>query len=169
MRQTEGIDRIRAARESLQGITPLLRDCGKRCGAACCSPDEEGRGGMLLFPGEEALYEPAPDWATLTETDWLVNGKPLYLLTCNGACPRAERPLACRLFPLTPVVERGAVSVCLDVRAWPVCPLMEHGVSGLSPAFVHAAKEAVARLCGDADLRAYIEALTVRLAAYSIL
>ena len=35
--------------------TPLMTDCGALCGAACCQPDEDGQGGVYLFPGEEAL------------------------------------------------------------------------------------------------------------------
>ena len=60
-------DTVRAAREMLEKVTPLKGDCGRVCGAACCRPDETGRGGMLLFPGEEALYAPWPDWARLEE------------------------------------------------------------------------------------------------------
>ena len=41
--------------------TPMLTDCGLMCGAACCQPDEDGQGGMLLFPGEEGLYDPLPE------------------------------------------------------------------------------------------------------------
>lgn len=52
---------LRTAREIMCNITPLRFDCGRLCGAACCAPDEEGDGGMLLFPGEEALYEPLPE------------------------------------------------------------------------------------------------------------
>ena len=37
--------------------TPMLNDCGLLCGAACCQPDEDGQGGVHLFPGERALLE----------------------------------------------------------------------------------------------------------------
>ncbi|MDR0928464.1 MAG: hypothetical protein LBM74_01980 [Oscillospiraceae bacterium] len=158
--------RILAARALLQEITPLKTDCGKRCGAACCQPDADGQGGMLLFPGEEALYDPAPDWATITESPIVIAGKPLLFLTCEGQCPRGERPLACRIFPLTPAIQDGEPTVRLDIRAWPVCPLMPHGVHGLSQPFVAAAQTATALLCEEAAARAYIQWLTDALTDY---
>ncbi len=166
MCQTDGIATIRAARALFADVTPLSRDCGRLCGAKCCKPDADGQGGMILFPGEEALYDPAPDWASLSDSDFVIGGAPLKLLTCGGTCPRAGRPLSCRIFPLTPVAAEGRAAARLDLRAWPVCPLMEYGQKGLSPAFVRAAKEAAALLWRDARCRAYIEALTARLEAY---
>ena len=53
MTETEA---LLAARALLADVTPLRTDCGRCCGAACCAPDEDGQGGMLLFPGEEALF-----------------------------------------------------------------------------------------------------------------
>jgi Fe-S-cluster containining protein len=159
-------ERILAARTLLQDITPLKTDCGRRCGAACCKPDADGQGGMLLFPGEEALYDPAPDWATITESPIVIEGKPLLFLTCDGHCPREERPLACRIFPLTPALKDGKPIVQLDIRAWPLCPLMPHGVSGLSRDFVAAAQAGAALLCEEATARAYIAWLTDTLADY---
>lgn len=47
---------LNRARELLLSLTPLNHDCGMLCGQACCAPDEEGQGGMMLFPGESALY-----------------------------------------------------------------------------------------------------------------
>ena len=35
----------------------MLTDCGLLCGAACCQPDEDGQGGVHLFPGERAGLE----------------------------------------------------------------------------------------------------------------
>ena len=40
-------------RALLEEVTPLRRDCGALCGAACCSSLEGEETGMLLFPGEE--------------------------------------------------------------------------------------------------------------------
>ena len=51
-----------AARELLEDVTPLWRDCGRACGGACCQSDEDGQGGVYLFPGERTLLEDA-DWA----------------------------------------------------------------------------------------------------------
>lgn len=47
----ELLEPILAARKLLENMTPLKRDCGRACGAACCQSDEDGQGGMLLFPG----------------------------------------------------------------------------------------------------------------------
>ena len=56
----EPLDTVMAARALLKDLTPLKRDCGRSCGAACCQSDEDGQGGMLLFPGEEKLYAALP-------------------------------------------------------------------------------------------------------------
>lgn len=143
---------LAGAREKLAAVTPLARDCGALCGASCCAPDEDGRGGMLLFPGEEAHYRTLPRGFALARTA----GGPL--LTCEGACAREERPLACRVFPLMFAVENGEAGVRLDPRAWPLCPLMPSGISGLRPDFVGAAREAARMLCACPEQRAFIEA-----------
>lgn len=89
------------ARALLTEVTPLKADCGRLCGAACCLPGEDGEAvGMLLFPGEAALYESA-SWAQLLPAHYRLGDEPGQLLVCGGHCPRAERPLACRVFPLT--------------------------------------------------------------------
>jgi len=159
-------DKIRAARALLLNETPLRRDCGAICGAACCQPDEDGRGGMLLFPGEEPLYDPCPDWASLSETPIVIHGKQLLFLTCGGRCPREDRPLACRVFPLAPTAQRQRATVALDIRAWPVCPLMQSGMGGLSRAFIAAGQSAAELLLTDEACKFYIELLTIQLEAY---
>lgn len=161
-------DRIIAARAMLEMLTPLRQDCGLRCGAACCQADEDGQGGMLLFPGEEALY-PGADWYVLDDMGISVGGRPLTLLTCDGTCPRGERPLACRVFPLTPVARDGGPGVALDARAWPVCPLMPHGMGGLSRDFVAAVRAMAALLWEDPACARYIEWLTAQQAAFTSL
>lgn len=160
-------DTVRAAREMLEKVTPLKGDCGRVCGAACCRPDGTGRGGMLLFPGEEALYAPWPDWARLEEAGifpWTAGAEAAGV---PGRVPaRLERPLACRLFPLTPVAREEGAGVDMDVRAWAVCPLMEHGRRGLNPAFVRAAEEAARLLWEEPACRRFIRALTAHLEAW---
>lgn len=153
-------DRILAARALLETVTPLAGDCGRRCGAACCQPDEEGKGGMLLLPGEEALYMPPPAWATVTDSGLYLGDQPLRFLTCEGTCERADRPLSCRIFPLTPLAVDGSLVIDLDVRAWPVCPLMPHGLQGLSRTFAAAVHAAMSLLWAEDAGRAYIELLT---------
>lgn len=117
----------------MERLTPLRTDCGLICGAACCGPDEDGQGGVKLFPGEAARYE-STGWARLD------NG----VLTCNGRCPRDMRPLGCRIFPLTPCRKKsGALSLRIDRRAFAMCPLAPHGVRALDPAFVSAVLQAL--------------------------
>lgn len=130
------LEAVMAARELLADVTPLNGDCGRCCGGACCQSDEDGQGGMLLFPGEEALYRPLPEGFSLSRDDGVLPG--LTLLTCGGSCDRALRPLSCRLFPLLPT----PAGCRLDRRAWAVCPLMESGKAGLRRAFVDAVSQA---------------------------
>lgn len=117
----------------LEKLTPLKADCGLTCGAACCQPDEDGQGGVRLFPGEAELYEGA-DWAR-------VEGG---ILVCGGRCPREMRPLGCRIFPLTPCRKKsGKLSVRVDRRAFAMCPLAPGGLRALDPAFASAVLEAL--------------------------
>ena len=149
------------AREILENITPLKTDCGKCCGAACCAPDEDGQGGMVLFPGEEALYGDVPKGMTLQTYDAIVPG--MQLLTCDGTCDRTKRPLSCMLFPLTPVVVqkdgRASLKVMMDPRAFSVCPLCEGGVRGLDADFVEAVRAAGKIICKNPEIRQYLTAL----------
>ncbi len=155
MTATEAVLRARAL---LQHITPLKSDCGRVCGAACCAPDEDGQGGMLLFPGEEALYSVLPEGFALSRDDSVLPG--MTLLTCSGRCDRNDRPLACRLFPLTPVIkEEGRIALRMDPRAFSCCPLAENGPRALDPAFIDAAREAARVLCQSDENKAYLNAL----------
>ena len=147
------LEAVLAARDLLETVTPLKSDCGRACGGACCQPDEDGQGGMLLFPGEEALYEILLEGFSIREDDAVLPG--LKLLTCDGVCERKNRPLSCRLFPMLPT-RTGAK---MDRRAWAVCPLMESGKRGLNPAFVEAVKEAGKLLYGCPDHAAFLDAI----------
>lgn len=107
-------------------VTPIPVDCGKLCNKACCQGDDSG---MLLFPGEEAVYELfEPEWAKIENTDmtYTHEGKeyPVKILFCNGDCDRFERPLSCRIFPLTPYIDKdGNLEIITDPRAKGVCRL----------------------------------------------
>lgn len=144
-------DWILRAREAIGALTPMLDDCGCLCGAACCKPDEDGQGGVYLFPGEEALMEGA-SWGRI-EPDAFA---PMFV--CDGPCDRDLRPLACRIFPLTPVRrEDGRWSVRMDARARAMCPLVRGGIRGLNPEFVKAARRAVRILAEDPEGEAFLE------------
>lgn len=147
------LEAVKAARALLETVTPLTLDCGRFCGGACCESDEDGQGGMLLFPGEEALYDPLPQGFYLEKDDAVMEGA--YLLTCDGSCDRSQRPLSCRLFPMLPT-RKGAK---MDWRAWAVCPLMESGKAGLSQNFVNAVKQAGEILYACPAHAAFLDAL----------
>lgn len=105
--------------------TPIPADCGKLCSNACCRGDDAG---MLLFPGEQEVYKLLnPDWIALEKSGFSYKYKEksyhLPLALCSGRCDRYQRPLACRIFPLTPVLENDSLCIITDPRAYPVCPL----------------------------------------------
>lgn len=142
-------DLILAAREVLGDLTPMRSDCGRLCGAACCQPDEDGQGGVYLFPGEEDLMNAA--WGRGVHDDFAP------MLVCDGPCDRNARPFACRIFPLTPVRrEDGKWSVRMDARARAMCPLVRSGVKGLNPDFAKAARRAIRLLAEDPEMESFL-------------
>ena len=139
------------ARNAIGDLTPMLNDCGALCGAACCKPDEDGQGGVHLFPGEEALLEDC-SWGCVVDTPFAP------MLVCEGPCQRSQRPLGCRIFPLTPVRGRdGRWTVRMDVRARAMCPLAAHGLKGLDPAFPRAVRDALRIVAEDPEGDAFLE------------
>ena len=131
--------------------TPMKHDCGLQCGAACCQPDEDGQGGVYLFPGEQALLEER-EWARVLPTDFAP------ILLCDGACDRDGRPLGCRIFPLTPVRGKsGKWTVRMDARARAMCPLARFGVRGLDPEFAKAVRDALRIIAADPEGDAFLE------------
>ncbi len=150
------------ARALLNQLTPLNQDCGKRCGGACCQGGVED--GMLLFPGEERYYENC-SWAELKPD--LMGLK----LVCHGECPRENRPLSCRIFPLVIRAKRQEdgtqkANISMDIRAWPVCPLMQSGKKGLRAEFVDAVKTAAGLLIREDKQVAFLIQLNEELKAY---
>ena len=109
---------------------------------------------MLLFPGEKEAYTGKEGW-TVRET---AMGP---MAVCSGHCDRDERPLACRLFPLLPVIrEDGEVRAVTDLRAKAVCLLARQGKSALDPAFTEAVREAGSLLAADEEQAAFLKKLT---------
>ena len=151
------LDVICRARSLLAEVTPLCTDCGRVCGHACCQPDENGKGGMLLFPGEEALYADLSGFSVLDDQTVVPDGR---LLMCGGICERETRPLACRFFPMRPASSGKAV---MDRRAAWVCPLYEGGKQALREDFVAACGEAAAVLSQSPVQRAFLDALRERI------
>lgn len=151
------IDAVLAARELLKDLTPLKTDCGRLCQGACCQGDEAT--GMLLFPGEEALYEDCT-FARVVPTGFSLGGTPAQLLVCSGRCDRKNRPLACRLFPLFLKFREDQTPVLrMDARARAVCPLTDYGMKALDPAFRQAARRAYDLLLEDETCAKYLKAL----------
>ena len=152
-KKMDPLSQVIAARNLLENLTPLRGDCGRYCGGACCQSDEDGQGGMLLFPGEEALYAPLPPGYRLeSNTAVIPEGK---LLVCDGTCDRENRPLSCRLFPLLPT-RKGTK---MDQRAWAVCPLMEYGKKRLQEEFVEAVRQAGQMLYACPQHARFLDAL----------
>jgi len=151
---------LEKARALLADSTPLNRDCGRLCAAACCQGEGvDCWGGMLLFPGEEGLYQALPEGFAITPDEGVLPGG--RLLSCQGFCDRALRPLACRIFPLAILLDEAQTPrVALDPRAWPICPLMPSGLEGLSAGFVSAVKEAAGVLAQTAEMRAFLRGQT---------
>lgn len=151
------ITSVCAARALLNHLTPLKTDCGRLCSGACCQGDEST--GMLLFPGEETLYENC-SFAKVIPADFTLGDTPAMLFVCKGTCPRDERPLACRLFPLfLAFLRSGKTKVRMDTRAAHICPLCDSGVAGLDEAFVDAARKAYDRLLEDPVCESYLRDL----------
>ncbi len=149
---------VLAARSRLSTLTPLKTDCGRLCAGACCQGDEVT--GMLLFPGEEALYETC-GFAKIVPADYELGGRLALLLVCRGHCPREERPLSCRLFPLfLRFGPDGRTRVRMDARARALCPLTGYGLSALDPAFVSAAREAYNLLLADESCARFLGELS---------
>lgn len=148
---------VLAARELLESLTPLKTDCGRLCQGACCQGDEAT--GMLLFPGEEALYENCA-FARVVPTGFSLGGTPAQLLICDGRCDRKNRPLACRLFPLFLKFREDQTPVLrMDARARAVCPLTDYGMKALDPEFRQAARRAYDLLLEDEVCAKYLRAL----------
>ena len=107
-------------------VTPAKSDCGVLCDHICCRGDE---GGMYLFPGEKSVYRLLnPDWIRIEQSDftysWEGKKKKLPIAFCKGKCDRYQRPLACRIFPLTPILtDQGSLKIIVDPRAKSMCPL----------------------------------------------
>ena len=143
----------------LRRLTPLDYDCGKICEGKCCKGDSNT--GMLLFPGEEGLIDPE---ITVIETQ---QGDKLAV--CNGSCDRNRRPLACRIYPLFPIIteENGkeTIKVCKDYRA--NCPLVAPANElDLNRHFINAVKRVGKYLLLNDETKAFYTELSEMCADY---
>lgn len=122
----------------LNMVSPVDYDCGKLCGAACCtcsgSLDDEEMG-IYLYPGEEKVHSKDEDWLDWTvekaedfdfPDSWSGN---IYFVRCKTPphCPRDIRPFQCRTYPLSPhLTEDGVLTLIYNDEELPYsCPLIE--------------------------------------------
>ncbi len=153
-------------------VTPTAFDCGRFCKKACCKGDSDS--GMYLFPCEESVYSLLdPDWARITDTDFTYEykgrNKTVNMLICDGHCDRYQRPLACRIFPLTPYIDKkGHLSIITDPRAKAVCPLTDPVLENdLNPLFVSNVRKICALLDKNSRVHAFFKAYSRLLDEYS--
>lgn len=142
-------------------ITPTASDCGQLCNKACCMGDD---GGMYLFPGEDAVYKLLnPDWIRIEDSDfeYTFNGKKknVKIAFCKGECDRYQRPLACRIFPLTPYIKNGNLEIITDPRSRSICPLGNYfKLEDYDRNFVKNVKSTFIMLSKNPEIRAFLKA-----------
>lgn len=145
----------------LENASPLAGDCGNLCDRACCGGTSDD--GMLLFPGEEAMYDQNEDWFEIRDSHILLpDGSPVKLFVCKGSCPREMRPLSCRIFPLLPYIDDlDYLEFVPDLRGLRTCPLLFESVGeSISPDFIDALHSAFSTLIGDKRVLDFIEMLS---------
>ncbi|TCL56496.1 hypothetical protein EDC14_104920 [Hydrogenispora ethanolica] len=151
------IELYKNAYHQLHTQTPLRTDCGRLCNRACCQENDEDLG-MYLFPGEAELLL-AADFLRIEPTDLqYLPGKNVYFASCNSQCRRSQRPLACRIFPLTPyMTAKGLLTTIIDPRARFVCPLArEYQRSDFHPEFVRAVQKVGQLLIKHQETQAFL-------------
>lgn len=137
-------------------VTPLRFDCGRLCHHLCCRGDAET--GMILFPGEAELH-PSNDSLTIIPTNYVLAGERVLLATCSGKCERTLRPLACRIFPLTPLITaKDILTVIPDPRAKGLCPLTQPIPEfAIQLKFKNTVRRAFARLLQDPAIKDFVK------------
>jgi len=139
------------AYDIIGSLTPIKHaDCGKLCGKACCKGDEAG---MLLFPGEENIFDGIAGFHT-EEIEYMdVPGTKLLL--CDGECDRALRPFACRIFPVAPGFgNEGNIAAVPDIRGRRMCPVWD--LKYADKKFVGAVKKAFDLLSRDEKILSFM-------------
>ena len=150
--------------------TPIKADCGALCGKACCKGDDCG---MYLFPGEKKVFDMLkPDWAYIEQSDFSYTykekSKKVPVIFCNGKCDRYQRPLACRIFPLSPYMDKdGNISVITDPRAKAICPLSQAlSVEEYDATFVKAVYRTFGILSSNKEFYAFLDTYSRQLDEY---
>lgn len=143
-------------------LTPLPVDCGQLCEGACCKGDSDT--GMLLFPGEEAMFKNI-DGFIIKDTDFfLSDGFCIKLLICTKDCDRKKRPLSCRIFPLFGVLDNNNMKIVVDPRAKGICPLAKVGFDeGFTTKFIIGVEKAFKMLLKNERCKEFIEVMKYEL------
>ncbi len=142
---------IKEAYSLLEKATPLGRvDCGLVCNAVCCT--EECGDSMELFPYEKEFLEGVEGFE-------ITDGE-VPLLRCAGKCERENRPLACRIYPLFPLVDTDEdgneiIRVIYDPRATAACPLCAQRAKP-DRRFLRAVRRSGKYLLSDSETAAYL-------------
>ena len=120
--------------EALDKVSPVVFDCGRFCGAACCDVETYSDMGMYLLPGEEAVHDRSDncfEWDVddAEDLDFPPSWKgEVYFIRCRGSrfCDRKKRPIQCRTYPVAPhLTEDGKlVLVYSDMEVPYVCPMI---------------------------------------------
>lgn len=122
---------------------------------------------MLLFPGEEFMYqEPDRDWFHIQDSNiTLPDGYRIKLLICERECPRDKRPLSCRIFPVTPYLNKdNRVEFRLDLRSLGICPIVFNpGVNPVEEDFIESLYDTFPPLLHDDRIIEFIEILSRQL------
>lgn len=145
-------------------LTPIKTDCGMLCNKACCDGSDSG---MYLFPGEKEVFKLLdPSWSKIENSDFKYthNGKKYFvpICFCDGDCDRFQRPLACRIFPLTPILdEHGKLQIITDPRAKSVCPLSyAYSVSDYDRKFIKQVKNTFTLLMKNEQFKSFMQEYT---------
>lgn len=172
----------RAIYRLLDRVSPIDDDCGRLCGAKCCTctyePEDidyhgegdvnaDGYMGLFLLPGEEKIHEGEEDWIDwgyIMAEDYCYpdswEGK-VYMIQCRTApvCPREKRPIQCRTFPLAPHIdEDGVFHIILYCDELPYsCPLISDGIE-LNEDFIQATYTVWRHLLRDPRIFDLVEA-----------
>lgn len=147
---------LREAYDRLYHKTPLgFYNCGRLCDGLCCRGDCKG---MWLYPDEEELFIDKEGFE-VCETE----GNHGYsMVICSGECNREERPLACRIFPLFPLVKQNGdkinIEVVYDPRAT-MCPIAKEKMP-LDRSFIKEVKKAARYLSRDEKMLEYMKAVS---------
>lgn len=145
----------------LDSVSPISEDCGLLCGAACCLCTDEDMG-IYLLPGEEKMFTRKEDWLSW---DWLDTDKyefpeswhgkvPFLICKAHGHCPRNERPIQCRTFPLAPHIDdEGTLYLIYQRGQLPYsCPLIDEKIK-LNEDFIKATYKAWSMLISEPLIR----------------